>query len=153
MRQRWVLLLVGFAIARIFDGHAHADNERPNILFAIADDWGLHAGAYGTSWVKTPTFDRIAREGVLFRNAYTPMAKCAPSRAIILTGRHLWQNEAAGNHLAVFPPHFKGWPEVLMDKGWHVGFTGKGWGPGIANNVKGEPRLLTPPRIPSSLAP
>ncbi len=143
VRQRFVLLLVGFTIARIFDGHAHADNERPNILFAIADDWGLHAGAYGTSWVKTPSFDRIAREGVLFRNAYTPMAKCAPSRAIILTGRHLWQNEAAGNHLAVFPPHFKGWPEVLMDKGWHMGFTGKGWGPGIANNVKGEPRLLT----------
>jgi hypothetical protein len=34
----------------------------PNILFAIADDWGLHAGAYGTRWVKTPAVDRIARE-------------------------------------------------------------------------------------------
>jgi hypothetical protein len=55
---------------------------QPNILFAIADDWGLHAGAYGTSWVNTPNFDRVAREGLLFRNAYTPIAKCAPSRAI-----------------------------------------------------------------------
>ncbi len=44
--------------------------ERPNILFALADDWGLHAGAYGTPWVKTPVFDRIAIEGLLFENAY-----------------------------------------------------------------------------------
>ena len=120
-----------------------ADSARPNILFAIADDWGLHAGAYGTRWVKTPTFDRIAREGLLFKNAYTPMAKCAPSRAIILTGRHLWQNEEAGNHMAVFPAKLKSWPEVLMENDWHMGITGKGWGPGIANAANGQPRLIT----------
>ena len=120
-----------------------SDALRPNILFAIADDWGLHAGAYGTPWVKTIAFDRVAREGLLFRNAYTPMAKCAPSRAILLTGRHLWQNEEAGNHLAVFPPKLKSWPEVLMEKGWHVGITGKGWGPGIANDIHGKPRAIT----------
>jgi arylsulfatase A-like enzyme len=87
----------------------------PNILFAIADDWGVHAGAYGTPWVKTPALDRLAREGLLFRNAFTPTAKCAPSRASVLTGRHPWQNEEAGNHMAAFPPKFKSWPEVLMD--------------------------------------
>lgn len=120
-----------------------ADAQRPNILFAISDDWGPHAGAYGTPWVKTPNFDRIAREGILFNNAFTPMAKCAPSRAIILTGRHLWQNEEAGNHLAVFPPKLKSWPEVLVDQGWYVGITGKGWGPGIANDVQGRARQIT----------
>ena len=120
-----------------------AETRRPNILFCIADDWGLHAGAYDTRWVKTPAFDRIAREGLLFKNAYTPMAKCAPSRAIVLTGRHLWQNEEAGNHLAYFPKNFKSWPEVLMENGWHTGITGKGWGPGIANDVEGKPRLIT----------
>lgn len=120
-----------------------AETSRPNILFCIADDWGLHAGAYNTHWVKTPAFDRIAREGLLFQNAYTPMAKCAPSRAIVLTGRHLWQNEEAGNHLAYFPKNFKSWPEVLMGKGWHTGITGKGWGPGIANDADGKPRLIT----------
>ena len=61
--------------------------SRPNILFAIADDWGRDAGAYGTRWVRTPGFDRVAREGLLFNHAYTPNAKCAPSRAILLTGR------------------------------------------------------------------
>lgn len=117
--------------------------QRPNILFAIADDWGLHAGAYGTPWVRTPAFDKVAREGLLFRNAYTPMAKCAPSRAITLTGRHLWQLEEAGNHLAVFPPKFKSWPEVLVEQGWHMGITGKGWGPGIANDANGQRRQIT----------
>lgn len=120
-----------------------AAENRPNILFAIADDWGAHAGAYGTTWVKTPAFDRIAREGVLFTHAYTPVAKCAPSRAIVLTGRHAWQNEEAGNHMAFFPAKLKSWPEVLMDKGWHMGITGKGWGPGVANDKDGRPRQIT----------
>ena len=124
-------------------GAAEADPARPKILFAIADDWSVHAGVYGTPWVKTPAFDRIAREGLLFTNAYTPMAKCAPSRAIALTGRHLWQNGEAGNHMAYFPAGLKGWPEVLMERGWHVGVTGKGWGPGIANDADGKPRRLT----------
>ncbi|HYF36560.1 MAG TPA: sulfatase [Prosthecobacter sp.] len=117
--------------------------KSPNILFFIADDWGAHAGAYGTAWVKTPGFDRIAKEGLLFKNAYTPVAKCAPSRAIILTGRHAWQNEEAGNHMSYFPAKLKSWPETLMDKGWNVGITGKGWGPGVANDSGGNPRLIT----------
>lgn len=115
----------------------------PNILLAIADDWGVHAGAYGTRWVQTPAFDRVAREGLLFRHAYTPVAKCAPSRAILLTGRHAWQNREAGNHMAVFPPDLRSWPEVLAASGWHTGMTGKGWSPGIANAANGQPRLMT----------
>lgn len=117
--------------------------ERPNLLIVVADDWGPHAGAYGTRWVQTPAFDRVAREGVLFRRAYTPVAKCAPSRAILLTGRHAWQNGAAGNHLAFFPTGLKTWPEVLAERSWHVGMTGKGWAPGIAHDAAGQPRQLT----------
>jgi arylsulfatase A-like enzyme len=137
-----ILTALAFGLALASECHA-AEAERPNILFAIADDWGLHAGAYGTRWVKTPAFDRVAREGLLFKNAFTPMAKCAPSRAIVLTGRHLWQNEEAGNHLAYFPAKLKTWPEVLVEHGWHVGLTGKGWGPGVANDAAGKPRRMT----------
>ena len=115
----------------------------PNILFAIADDWGKHAGAYGTAWVKTPAFDRVAREGVLFNNAYTPNAKCAPSRACLLTGRNSWQLKEAANHICYFPPEFKGWGEALAEHGWTVGHTMKGWGPGVANDAEGKPRLMT----------
>ena len=143
--SRWLIHLTLSAFT-FFAGAFQAKAEpveRPNILFAIADDWSPHAGAYRTKWVSTPAFDRVAREGLLFRHAYTPMAKCAPSRAITLTGRHLWQLEEAGNHMAYFPAKFKSWPEVLLEKGWHMGFTGKGWGPGIANNAEGQPRQIT----------
>lgn len=115
----------------------------PNILFAIADDWGVHAGAYGTPWIKTPAFDRVAREGLLFRNAYTPNAKCAPSRACILTGRNPWQLKAAANHVCYFPPEFKSWGEALAEHGWFVGYTQKGWAPGVATNADGKQRQMT----------
>ena len=109
----------------------------PNILFAIADDWGAHAGAYGTKWVRTPHFDRVAREGILFKQAYTPNAKCAPSRACILTGRNSWQLKEAANHIPYFPAEFKGWGEALAENGWFVGHTTKGWGPGVAKDAAG----------------
>src|SRR5215213_5222178 len=99
---------------------ASEDALRPNILFAIADDWGRDAGAYGTKWVRTPGFDRVAREGLLFNRAYTPNAKCAPSRAILLTGRHSWQLEEAANHMCYFPAKFKGFPEALAANGYFV---------------------------------
>jgi len=115
----------------------------PNILFAIADDWSYgHAGAYGSKWVKTPAFDRVARQGVLFRHAYTPNAKCAPSRACIITGRNSWQLEEAGNHVCFFPAKFKSYPEALADNGYFVGVTGKGWGPGVANDAAGKRRQI-----------
>jgi N-sulfoglucosamine sulfohydrolase len=116
--------------------------SRPNILFAIADDWGVHGGAYGTKWVKTPALDRVAREGLLFNHAYTPNAKCAPSRASILTGRNSWQLKAAANHICYFPPEFKGWGEALAEHGWFVGHTQKGWAPGVATNAAGLPRQM-----------
>jgi N-sulfoglucosamine sulfohydrolase len=113
----------------------------PNILFAIADDWSYgHAGAYGAAWVRTPAFDRVAREGLLFTHAYTPNAKCAPSRAILLTGRHSWQLEEAANHVPFFPAKFKTWVEALGEHGYVTGMTGKGWGPGVANDAQGKPR-------------
>ncbi len=127
---------------------APAAPPRPNILLAIADDWSFgHAGAYGCPWVETPAFDRVARSGILFHQAYTPNAKCAPSRAILLTGRHSWQLEQAANHLCLFPPQFRTWMEVLNEHGYATGFTGKGWGPGIAVDSRGHPRQMTGTRF------
>ncbi|MES2697161.1 MAG: sulfatase, partial [Verrucomicrobiota bacterium] len=117
---------------------------RPNILFVIADDQSYpHASAYGTTWVKTPAFDRVAREGLLFTRAYTPNAKCAPSRACILTGRNSWQLEEAANHINNFPAKFRSYVEVLGKNGYFTGYTGKGWGPGSALELDGKPRQLT----------
>jgi arylsulfatase A-like enzyme len=120
-----------------------AKESRPNILFCIADDasW-LHFGAYGCDWVKTPGFDRVAREGLLFSRAYTPNAKCAPSRACILTGRNSWQLEEAANHMNVFPAKFQSYAETLNENGYFTGKTGKGWAPGLAPDADGNPRQL-----------
>lgn len=124
--------------------------DRPNILFCISDDqsW-MHTGAYGCNWVKTPAFDRVAADGLLFMNAYTPNAKCAPSRACILTGRNTWQLEAACNHWCHFPSEFKTYAESLTLSGYHVGYTGKGWAPGIAKDANGKLRQLTGRRYSS----
>lgn len=117
--------------------------SRPNILFCISDDQSFpHAGAYGTEWVKTPGFDRVAREGLLFMRAYTPNAKCSPSRACIITGRNTWQLEAACNHIPIFPHKFASYCEILAKNGYFVGETGKTWAPGIAETVYGKPRQL-----------
>ena len=105
----------------------------PNILFVISDDQSYpHTSIYGTKWVKTPGFDRVAREGLLFRHAYTTNAKCSPSRSTILTGRDSWLLEEATNHVPFFPEKFSTFPEVLKNKGYKTGKTGKGWAPGVA---------------------
>ncbi len=63
-------------------------DKRPNILFALADDWAWpHAGVYGDKVVRTPTFDRVAKEGVLFSHAFCVAPSCTPSRAAHECGR------------------------------------------------------------------
>jgi N-sulfoglucosamine sulfohydrolase len=114
--------------------------DKPNILFCIADDASPHFGAYGCTWVKTPNIDRLARQGLVFANAYTPTAKCAPSRAAIMTGRNPWQLEEAANHQPFFPAKFKAFTEALHDAGVYVGGQGKTWGPGEAKTADGKPR-------------
>ena len=108
-----------------------AEDGRPNVLFAIADDWGWpHAGAYGDPVVKTPAFDRLAREGVLFHHAYISSPSCTPSRGAALTGQWHWRLEGAGNLWSVFPDKFATYPELLREAGYEVGVCAKGWGPG-----------------------
>ncbi len=119
------------------------NQSKPNILFCLADDVSYpHMGAYGCTWVKTPNFDRVADEGLLFTNAFTPNAKCAPSRACILTGRNSWQLKEAANHFCYFPKEFKTYPEALAENGYFVGATGKKWAPGDPGHINGKKRQL-----------
>ncbi len=120
-----------------------AEEQRPNILFCLADDVSYpFFGAYGCSWVRTPNCDRAANQGLLFNNAYTPNAKSAPSRSMILTGRYSWQLEEACNHFPFFPAKFKTVAEELQDGGYFVGNTGKPWSPGDPGKKDGKPRQL-----------
>lgn len=105
--------------------------DRPNILLAIGDDISWHhMGAYGSEFLDTPTFDKLAKQGVLFNNAYCSAPGCSPSRAALLTGKYIWEIEEAGTHAANFPKHLKVYPELLEAEGYFPGYTGKPWGPG-----------------------
>jgi N-sulfoglucosamine sulfohydrolase len=139
-----IILLTGFSGCQ----PAQKKAPKPNILFAIADDasW-KHFGAYGCDWVKTPAFDRVANNGILFTHAYTPNAKCAPSRACILTGRNSWQLEEAANHSPHFPAKFKTYAEALGENGYFVGSVAKGWAPGDPGKIDGKMRQLTGPKF------
>lgn len=140
-----LVLTLLFASSCAIPGEKSADAPpRPNILFAIADDASFpHMSAYGCSWINTPGFDRVAKEGILFLRAYTPNAKCSPSRACILTGRNSWQLEEAGNHSPHFPAKFVTYAEALKAHGYFTGYTAKGWGPGDPGIVNKKKRELT----------
>jgi N-sulfoglucosamine sulfohydrolase len=107
--------------------------EKPNILFIIADDWSYpHAGIYGDSVVKTPNFDRIAREGILFDHAYVASPSCTPSRAAILAGQHVWRLQEGANLYGPLQPEIPTYTQLLEESGYHVGYSNKGWAPGEA---------------------
>ena len=108
----------------------HAD-QRPNILFAISDDQSFpHASILGDPVVKTPAFDRVAREGVLFRHSFAACPSCTASRSSILTGRQIWQVGEAGVLFGTLHPQYPLFTHLLEDAGYHVGFVGKPWAPG-----------------------
>ena len=119
------------ALAVTLFGLVSEASARPNIVFAIADDWGWpHAGAYGDEGVSTPTFDRLVREGVLVENAYISSPSCTPSRGAIITGQQFWRLGPAGNLWSVWPSRFPEYPRLLAGEGYFVGSYRKGWGPG-----------------------
>lgn len=103
----------------------------PNILWISTEDLSPRIGAYGDEVARTPNLDRLAREGLLFENAYTTAAVCAPSRAAIITG--MFQNAIGAHHmrttentiedlpgpyLAVPPFYVKAFPEYLRAAGY-----------------------------------
>ncbi|HRE79537.1 MAG TPA: sulfatase, partial [Opitutaceae bacterium] len=121
-----------------------AAEKRPNILFAFADDWGRYASAYAkldgpggiSDVVQTPNFDRIAREGVLFRSAFVSAPSCTPCRSAILSGQHFWRTgRGAILRGAVWDYTNPSYALMLGDAGYHLGETYKVWGPGTPNDA------------------
>ncbi len=113
--------------------------ERPNILFAFADDWGRQASAYAklegpgsiNDVASTPHFDRLAAQGVLFRNASVNAPSCTPCRSSILSGQHFWRTgRAAILQGAVWDTRIPSYPLLLRDNGYHIGESWKVWTPG-----------------------
>ena len=115
---------------------APAAPARPNIIFILADDLGnFDLGCYGQKLIKTPNIDRIAAEGMLFKQAYTGATVCAPSRSCLMTGQHTGHTTVRANQslrTRQRVPLNAGdvtVAKVLKDTGYATGIFGK-WGLG-----------------------
>src|SRR5260221_14250769 len=84
-------------------GSAALAADRPNIVFILADDLGVFdLGCYGQQKIRTPSIDKLASDGMRFTQFYTGNAVCAPSRCVLMTGKHAG-HAFVGDNKAVKP--------------------------------------------------
>ena len=108
--------------------------QKPNIVFIMSDDHAYQAiSAYDNKLIQTPNIDRIANEGMLFTNACVTNSICAPSRAVILTGKHSHLNGKIDN-LSKFDTTNVTFPQLLQKAGYQTAMFGKLH---FGNNPKG----------------
>lgn len=125
--------------------------EKPNIIFIMADDLGYgDLGCYGQKEIATPRLDRMAEEGMRFTQCYAGSTVCAPSRSVLMTGKHTGHTTVRGNFGVGGVKGLGGGKgrvplraedvtvaEVLKEAGYVTGMTGK-WGLGEPG-TSGEP--------------
>jgi len=119
------ILLIFAATAIISCSTQKQENQRPNILFIMSDDHAYQAiSAYGHGLNQTPNIDRLAEQGAIFTRACVTNSICAPSRAVLLTGKHSFINGKVDN---MFPfdwdqPNF---PKLMQANGYETAMIGK----------------------------
>jgi arylsulfatase A-like enzyme len=102
-----------------------AKAERPNIIFIMTDDHASHAlSCYGSKINKTPNLDRLAKEGMLFKNSFCTNSICAPCRAVILTGKYSHLNGVIDNRKR-FDCSQQTFPKLLQKVGYQTAMIGK----------------------------
>lgn len=111
--------------------------ERPNVVLIYADDLGYgDVSCYGSTSVKTPAIDRIAKEGIRFTDGHSPSATCTPSRYAMLTGEYAWRRKgtgiARGNAPLIIDPDRKTLPDLFSTVGYQTGVVGK-WHLGLGD--------------------
>ena len=116
--------------------------EKPNILFIMSDDHAYQAiSAYDDRLIETPNIDRISDEGMLFTNASVTNSICAPSRAVILTGKHSHINGKIDN-ISKFDDTQMTFPQLFQKAGYQTAMFGKLH---FGNNPKGIDDFLILP--------
>ena len=120
------------AVAASGPAFAQARPARPNIIFILADDLGYgDVGCYGQKRIKTPNIDRLAAEGTRFTQAYSGSTVCAPSRGVLMTGKHTGHSTVRGNKNPELPvrPDEPTLGTVMKSAGYKTALFGK-WGLG-----------------------
>jgi N-acetylglucosamine-6-sulfatase len=112
-----------------------AEPPRPNIVFILTDDqrWNC-LGVAGHPHLKTPHLDRLAREGVYFKNAFCTTSLCSPSRASILSGLYAHSHKVLDN-FTEYPTDLPSFPVQLQKAGYQTAYIGK-WHMGEDNDGK-----------------
>ena len=109
----------------------HAQSQKPNIIFILADDLGYgDLGCYGSAKIKTPYIDRLAKTGMRFTDFYAGSTVCAPSRASLMTGQHTGHTNIRGNGEVPLAEADTILPQRLHQAGYTNGMVGK-WGLGF----------------------
>lgn len=136
MKQTFPLIIGFLAIAVLTFLSFQAENiksdsplktkkKRPNIIFIMTDDHTQKAiSAYGSQLIQTPNIDRIANEGILFTRSFVTNSICAPSRAVMLTGKYSHMNGLRDNH-DVFDTSQMVFPKLLQKVGYQTSIVGK----------------------------
>ncbi len=129
------IILLGLLFTLIISCNPkETESKRPNIVFIMSDDHAYQAiSAYDTTLTKTPNIDRIAQEGMLFTNACVTNSICAPSRAVILTGKHSHLNGKRDNSVPFDTTQIT-FPQILQQAGYQTAMFGKLH---FGNNPKG----------------
>lgn len=131
--SRFLLALLMLAANSAFSAAQTARKQvnQPNFVFILADDLGYgDPGSYGQRQIKTPNLDRLAAEGLRFTSFYAGSTVCAPSRCVLLTGKHTGHCRIRGNAAnQTLQPEDKTIAEVFKDAGYATGIFGK-WGLG-----------------------
>ncbi len=116
------IVTVSFVLTRC----APEQRQRPNIIFIMTDDHAYQAiSAYGSNRNRTPNIDRLATEGIRFDRCYVTNSICAPSRAVILTGKHSHMNGVHDNHSRAFDGFQDTFPKRLQKGGYQTALVGK----------------------------
>jgi arylsulfatase A-like enzyme len=106
-------------------GEKTETNPRPNIIFIMTDDHSIQTmSAYDNRFIETPNLDRIAQEGILFTNSFVSNSICAPSRAVMLTGKHSHLNGQRDNFTR-FDSSQMTFPKYLRQAGYQTALIGK----------------------------
>jgi arylsulfatase A-like enzyme len=130
-----LVLAVGAVLGCATEARAESKPRRPNIVFILADDLGYgELGCYGQQKIKTPALDRLAAQGIRFKQFYAGSTVCAPSRCALMTGRHTGHATVRGNALVPLRPDEVTLAQLLKAAGYVTGLIGK-WGLGEAGST------------------
>jgi len=127
MKNAVLITVLIIAVSGFFSSclHRKTDQIRPNILFIMSDDHAFQAiSAYGTGLNQTPNIDRLATEGAIFTRACVTNSICAPSRAVLLTGKHSFMNGKVDNRMP-FDWDQPNFPKLLQANGYQTAMIGK----------------------------